>query len=679
MLWVRKMDLVNLILLLMKGKLNCCKGIRFFKVGRMSAVCNWVLLHINPSLDIKQSEYNEDNVGMLKDQNGGLLNNKIEEDLDQVVQLIQGDLIHAPILKRKPWINFPRVWAARYLGHEIYRALRGKVIIIHIFKKTANKDDRLLLFASPFTEQLRDISFPENSKVETHFAKGMAVCRLLALIATFTLMICVCLASFFYSLIVHRSISHRFRSDVTPKVGIAHCWGGNDNIRSDVYWLRNSGITRDKILFYFHRPDTTSTKEQIKILQKMGFAEPVTLLYLLHPRTIKDFLTSPLKVLSKFKKKTWRPLAIMSWDMARESFFAFRVLVALFFSLNQPNLGWLGIYTFKMIYLVYLWKNFFLDHNIKVHMNHFGDVGIQHTSQSLAMHLTNGINIRSNYSYINARCVEYAREFHVYFPWGRKPRCENNIERLYNQCNVYVGYIFDYLFNMEMDRENIRNLEHCPLRVVVYDEAFDYEYVNEFYNAFFALAQNKGLGLYIKSKTLSRDSLTKLFPGFIEAEKTGNVVVLDNKLSPYMALAYADLAIGLGINSACIEAALYGVPSIYWVHHEYVCPQLEMEGNSRLVFHDLGEVVALLEDALTNRHALDGFGDHSFVLPEIDCFQDGQAGRRVGAYIHSYLRNISRSKNRDKALEACNEEHRLRWGENTVTCHSLEDYEYFTD
>ena len=681
-IWLENLGVGSLLLLVTERRLGYCREIIYFEKGFLFGFCCWFLRLLKPGMDIRLAEYS---LGDLKNDDGRILRYCIEERLSEAVSLIQKDLEGMGLLRRSPWSRFPCLWAVRYLAHEVCFALYTPVVAIHIFGKLAEDKDLLLLCTPSFESHLRAVGLLDSPSVVVRGSRIAALVRGLTLPVAFAAVLGASLVNLFLRIAVYRRVGRKRPNTEVPMVGVQYCWGHNIHGISDIYWLKNSGVLPHQVQFYFNRPDTPLTAEHIKEFNRYGYAKPIHLGGLFSLNSIRRFLAAPCKSLYGSKKSrrlrnthAWQPPAIMFWEMI---WLSLATAVSLGRSLLGPDMGhlpWIGRCTFKMIYEVGSWRYFFQDNNIKVNINHSGDTGNGHTAQTLAMHLTNGVNVRSNYSYMPVLSINHSREFHVYFPWGRKPRCDMNKEQIYSCYVVYAGYIFDSLFHDDSAQKELPALEQCLLRAAVFDECFDEfanysrDVVSRFYGALFRLAKTIGLGLYIKSKRYDRDALFQFFPGFAEAEASGNMVVLDNRLRPYQALQHADLAVCLGINSAGIETALYGMPTIYWVHDDSTCEQLEISTSSRLVFHDLEELTDLLRRALDDRTALHGFGDHSDIADEIDPFRDGQAGNRIGSYINSYLKNIVRLMDREESLEACNEEYRRLWGDDKVSCMSLD-------
>ena len=72
------------------------------------------------------------------------------------------------------------------------------------------------------------------------------------------------------------------------------------------------------------------------------------------------------------------------------------------------------------------WKNFFKDQNIKINLNHSGDLGFNHVLQSIALDQINAINVKDLRSYHMKEDLFISKEFHLFFNWGKQFSCSQN-------------------------------------------------------------------------------------------------------------------------------------------------------------------------------------------------------------------------------------------------------------
>jgi len=308
-------------------------------------------------------------------------------------------------------------------------------------------------------------------------------------------------------------------------------------------------------------------------------------------------------------------------------------------------------------------------------MNHSGDIGNGHTAHTLAMHLSGGINIRSNYAYMPFSASYLSREFHVYFSWGDQIGCDAGMDKIHSLYNIRSGYLFDHLFRLRQGGANDFGFNgNVKCVIALFDDTshpeahFSSKILQTFYSVLIGLAvQNENVGLVIKPKKYYIQDVKEIAPHFEKAYNEGSIVVLDRNESPYKAVIHADIAVCLGINSAGIEAALFGKRVVYWVPDAYICPQLEGANGSKLVFHDLDKLIEFLKDLAAGKTGSDSIGDHSSIISQIDPWRDGNAGRRIGEYIKDFLDVFDQSEARELALNWANERYKNNWGADKIS------------
>ena len=541
--------------------------------------------------------------------------------------------------------SFPKVWIERYYQHEIAQEIKDALFALFAFRSTydiqKNLESSFYLNHNEYTRLILDEIPFLNSKIVLYGSRVNFCRRLFSLL--FVVLAYLSTIIFIFS----NKKRQNYTDAPKPLVGMQYCWGHETNRRSDLFWLDNCSFARDSVLFYFDRDDLPLTKclankleaLEIKYLARINF---ISLSYfknlLLHPTRLFTFVCALFG-----KQNQWLP----------DKFFfhsVFAYFKTFLFLINRNKrkfssngfLHALALY-FRMFLEISYWKNFFSNNNIYVHLNHSCDCGSRHVVHSLAMHAINRINIRSTYSYAEVRDPRFSREFHAFFVWGLQPTCEFNTEIKYSAYNLVSGYIFSHLFSINaLSDDHSLFLGNNQYNIAVFDEAaggegsFTNRCVAQFYNALahFAL-NNENIGLVIKSKRYGINEIFTFCPSFLNLFRRGRVIFLSG-CSPYVACLQADIAISLGINSAGVEAALFGIPSVYWVHDYHECAQFLKHKELRLVFHDLG---LLLNNVLAflSHKTCDSLGNHQLILDEIDPFRDGLAGSRIGFFIDTFL------------------------------------------
>jgi len=173
-------------------------------------------------------------------------------------------------------------------------------------------------------------------------------------------------------------------------------------------------------------------------------------------------------------------------------------------------------------------------------------------------------------------------------------------------------------------------------------------------------------GLVIKPKGKVPRSLDRIGALVDQAIAEGRCVVLDAKVSSFEAANSADIAIGLGINTAGLDAAIAGVPAVH-----FDLPGMAkaydglVSGFEQFVFSDAGELFAAVETHMESGGKT-ALGDHGSWLDSVDPFQDGGAARRLGTYLRWFLESVEAGRESQHALADANKRYSREVGPQYV-------------
>jgi len=331
------------------------------------------------------------------------------------------------------------------------------------------------------------------------------------------------------------------------------------------------------------------------------------------------------------------------------------------------------------------WYDFYAANHVRV------DVGTCHTSvaQVLALDALGGVSIAYQYSpgVIVARCTHSAGE-DVQFVFSELFERVWRAEAAPVGRFVRNGFIYDrsseYLRHLGRGAEVRKRLQEAGARFILcfFDEnsynrwdilrsheqeASDYEYVLRW------LLEDSTIGVVCKPKA-SRSLLDRLghVAGLLEqAKRTGRCVVLtsDEVVStvfPAEAALASDLCIGKIFGAAAaLEGRLAGVRAV-----------LLDDGLSRHPFYAWGRHGVIFSTWPALRAAVERFraapdeypefGDWSAGLPTLDPFCDGQAGLRLGTFIHGVHEALKAGRPKQQALEIAGEKFAGRWGAGAI-------------
>lgn len=671
-LWIDWLSLTSVVSLIFSASLYQCAEIRYFNATRsglrlMRLLCKVIRLRC----PVSQARWS---LGDMRDEQGRSLRYSIEEITASILQAIRKEVLEqSSFLSRCPLDTFPKSWVLKFFSNSLYHKVRFSVQCVAVVRcyqrmetpTTGARSGQHLVWlrSSVFGRYIIESPFMDNVRVKQYSRLARFIDPLGVLRRELILFIRAVIGSLRGG-IRPGNIAHRDKPRVSKAVvGVEYNWEADTRKRSDVYWWPRSEIPPERVLFYFDRPDRKLSREIADQLEAVGFQ------WVLRSEASCDLPGEAV----------WQlPLGLAS-DLTKAQI---GLLMQALPNWRITQLGrriWLFATALQLLRISYYWCAFFRAHNIAVHMNHSGDVGNLHLAQSLGMHLAGGINVRSTYSYSSFPVANSAREYHAFFPWGASPQCDQSASG--NDailCRVIVGYIFDQFFDSAPTAAQLLRHElkrhGAEFAIAVFDEAFgdDFHYSCEMVKRFYAglvelLLAESSIGFLIKPKKLNYINLSALVPGIETAVATGRCKILRPSHMPCEAAAAADVAIGFGINSAGIEAALLGIPVLYWSPTGIICRQLEGNVNSKLVFHDLSELLASIV-AMKNHTPGDQVpGDHSAIIAEIDPWRDGQAGKRVGDYIRWFLEALHAGQSREAALAFANDQYAARWGSDKVT------------
>lgn len=183
------------------------------------------------------------------------------------------------------------------------------------------------------------------------------------------------------------------------------------------------------------------------------------------------------------------------------------------------------------------------------------------------------------------------------------------------------------------------------------------------------------LGLILKPKVPStlRRRLGPLAESLDRALATGRCVVYEGGAilgshPPAAAALAADIAIHghLFAVTAGVESALTGTPTLLMDREGWSISPLYRLGVGRVVFTDWPSLWKACREHWTWPSGIPGFGDWTPLLNELDPFQDGRAGERMGTYLLWLLEALKAGLDREAALTQASERYTTRWGVDKV-------------
>ena len=335
------------------------------------------------------------------------------------------------------------------------------------------------------------------------------------------------------------------------------------------------------------------------------------------------------------------------------------------------------------------WLQLFKDYNVKVHINWFKH-NASHITISSAIKQLGGISTIYQRSFDDDDLpkASLATASDVVFSYNNDVSNESEIGSVIPYY-VAVGYIGDYRFKLlEGPATTIRkHLQQKGAKHIIayFDEntsddnrwnpghdstRFDYGFLLE------KVLANSRLGLILKPKRSFdlRERLGPIVKLLKIAEDTGRCIILEggtlkNSYPPAIAALASDIAIGGHIwgGTAGFESALAGTPTVILDKDGWSKSKLYELGKGKVVFNDWDSLWCACKDYIDCDIKIDGFGDWSPLLDEMDPFRDGRSAERIGTYLKWLLNGFEKGSTRAKILADAAERYTDAWGHDKIT------------
>lgn len=441
---------------------------------------------------------------------------------------------------------------------------------------------------------------------------------------------------------------------VRPRIAVGYTQGVDLETRSDIPWYPESGLSPDQVLVYFGRQRFPGSAEAIKHIDGLG--------------------------LSWMDLSEWRPGREDSKHLRSligAAGCALRLTVSA--ALNRPWTGWW--YRRMLVDLdrrVSFWAAFLREHNVAAHMHPMANTP-NAIPMTFAAERAGAADI--GYQWSASEFILAARgrvvSSHVFFFWGSLFARQMRSNGMVPDAGHLAGSVFGYLAkarSSEADRVRQELLrDRCDYVVCVFDSGFNRDIYQtpkmmaEFYETIVTWALGQpGVCLLVKPKASVYTELAGAGSLLEQAVASGRCVVGDPGQSSFEAAISADVAIGIGINTAVFDAAVSGVPAVHFdlpgMAKGYEGLEVAEDG---FVFNDAAGLFRAVE-AHRDNDGNTALGDHGEWLDSVDPFRDGEAAQRIGAYLRWYMESIEAGLQSQQALADANERYSREVGSQYV-------------
>ncbi|MBU1627963.1 hypothetical protein KKB18_11400, partial [bacterium] len=429
--------------------------------------------------------------------------------------------------------------------------------------------------------------------------------------------------------------------------------------RSDLVWFPKSQIDPSRVIIYFDgsfsRPVTSETLEKIEELGMNWICLNKDLI------AVKN---------------------VPIWDCPAQQKNA--ALELLDITPTNAIEKWIYQQSCELVKEVAYWAAFYKDFNIKLNLV-VGEGDLKYIAQSIAFDYcdtNDGFLVGKQRSDLFLP-VEDLLAHHtndIFFTWSSRSRkyLPPNLNKI--KSNVVVGYPYDLAFkNRCKDGKNTQNdirAKGAKFIVALFDNMhgphlqFSSKMMEKFYNVFLDwLFEDEEVGLIIKSKKpLALNLLPEILQTLTKAESTGRCVRLKNEAGrlPSDASEISDVAVGIGISTSVVEAAIAGHRSMHcdltclWSHEYYLW------GYERIIFDDIDRMMKAIKAYKKDKRSNPTLGDWGPFLDQLDPFRDGCAGERMGTYLRWLLEGFDQNRESEAILLAANEQYVQKWGGKLV-------------
>ncbi len=472
------------------------------------------------------------------------------------------------------------------------------------------------------------------------------------------------LAGSFWKMIVGK----RKKQSSQSKVAVLYVQGVDLNGKSDFFWYPDSGLKPEEMLVYARVPYRPITSEIDALLRSYH----IDWIDLIPKRFSKKFLGLGSPELYVYASWSYvKSLGGICIEVLKLS------VGAIFSGLKSTRI-WELQHLAGLLYHICFYEAVFTDQKVKVHLSLLD--GEQLTASNLGASLAGAVNISHNWSNYPELWVGHGKPFDAYFAWG--PAYRRLFERDYYSIDhlLYLGYPHDHAFKKTDARlQDIqKDLRSKGVNFIIcfFDEVYnphDCFVKKEFEDIYHALLKeleaDPTLGMVIKPKRKNYYSkeLADIKDLIEKAERTGRCVFLDEKILPSAAAKISDLVVGFYIfNTAALEAALAGIPTVTVNYGRMDFHSLYKQGRGTVVFDDAASLMSEIRKFRDHSKDTQGFADYSPFLDQIDPYRDGKSYRRLGQYVKTVFDELNNGKSKKEAMKNANERYRRDFGSENV-------------
>lgn len=607
-------------------------------------------------------------LGDMRSANGESLRYEVEELSAKMAKKIT-DLIIQTETYRKLEKAFPSkrlmLYFEKKIKHEIYAVIRT-ACIINFYKRNGNNDTHIILWPKCEMISLMQKLWTDETTLLLTYKRIVDKTQIKSIVKP----LLINFESYVYKLFYKSHIENN-KNNSSVTIGVHYCEGIDLTKRNEIFWLLGSNISHDKILIYFDRTSFGFSSVIQKVLDDinaMGFSW----VFLRRNPFLK-------------LKAIWTPQ---------------RNLVSLIAELKKkhnlvnykkdvPIEQWVFKASKNLLYNFAYWMSFYKTFNIKVDID-IEETGDNNVCKAITLEILGGVLVGYQRSELFGPKGMFLGSFpqHIFFTWNKRG-IENLLEND-NKNNSYIisGYCYDYVFKEHLQECNLlrRKLNDMGVNFIIalFDNSFgahshfSKKIIESFYKNFLNwMFQDKDVGLILKPKKhwFVKKNLPEIEDIIKDAQSTGRCIVLSNSqgLFPSNVSRVSDIAVGIGISTALLEAVLTGTRGILCdlTHHRSY--HFYKMGYNKIIFDNIELLIESLKQYKTGINDKSDLGDFSLWTDLLDPFRDGKAHTRIANYLKFLLKGFEQGGNRSSVIKNANNQYKDTWGDNKVV--EIQDYD----
>ncbi len=336
----------------------------------------------------------------------------------------------------------------------------------------------------------------------------------------------------------------------------------------------------------------------------------------------------------------------------------------------------------------FYWSAFFKFYNVKVFLS-WNKYTHDHIALLDAINDNDGILAIWQMAFDGFEFAECALNADIYFCFSRFSLDLEKKLKSKIKYNIITGYPKDYAGPLLKERaSNLRKkLKANGAKKIIFvidenstdDSRWHTGHEIQRENYSFVLnkvLETSWLGVIFKPKTAKtlRKRLGSVADLLTKAEKTGRCFIYEKSVgattiaSPVLAGLSSDICIHahLGSGTGAVECALEGLPTLLIDREGAPFSKLNELPLGKVIFKDWTTTIKAVMEHFDTPGGIDGFGDWSKIIDDLDPFRDGKAAYRMGTYLHWLVQGYNQGLDKKTALFQAATRYKKKWGEDKV-------------